>query len=291
MHPMDPAGQIQLAPDDAAQPWSKNLLSVCVEALGLVQKRSGLALTGPLRVLTRADERQLRQYLGADIAHVVAVAIPARREIVIVRAALFAQSPEEQLQTLVHEMTHLVIAQNIPGRLPAWLEEGLCMIFANQQGLGFTWRLTVAGSLGGVLPIEELEKTLLIGGDLQSLAYAQSLSMTQFLVRRTLAEEGRGGDSPAEFMRLLADPAEGPRMLGAMANRNWAASLDRQWRGEHRSVWNWIAILTGSSVLWVITTLLFLVAWWRKRRMSELAREKMDDDEDPVYSEDEFDER
>lgn len=287
---MDSPGQILLAPDDAAQPWSRMLLSICEQAWGIVQKRSGLALPGPIRVFTQPDERSLQKYVGAAVTHVVALAVPSRREIIIQRSAFFAQSPDEQLQTIVHEMAHLEIAAHIPGRLPAWLEEGLCMMIANQQGLGYTWRLTVAGSLGGVLPVQELENTLLIGGDLQSLAYGQSLSMTTFLIRRTLAEEGQSGDSPAAFLQLLADPAAGPGILRALADPNWVISLDRQWRSEHRSIWNWIAILTGSSVLWLITTILFLIAWWRKRRMSELAREAMDEDVDPEYSEEEFDE-
>ncbi|MCE5228170.1 hypothetical protein LLG95_01055 [bacterium] len=277
--------EVNLAPGDANAAWAGTLRNLTAKARILAEKRSGLTLSGPLNVISLPNEREFQRYLNARLNQVVAVARPARSEIVILRPALFAESPADQEQTLTHEITHMLIAQHVQGPLPAWLEEGLCMIVAGQEGLGYSWRMTMAGSLGGTLPLGELERSLLYGGDLQALAYAQGLSLTRFYIRTTLEQYGRRGDSPATILQMLSDPDMGPRLLNQLLEPIWLAGFEARWRREHRSVWNWIAIVSGASVLWLVISFLFLLAYWRKRRMSRLKREAFEDDAE-YYEED-----
>lgn len=278
---MAESDEIMLGPDDAKAAWAETLRALAARARARAEKRSGQGLAGPVTVLSLPNDFEFRRYLHADVAHVVAVTQPELRRIVILRPLFFAQSPAEQEQTLTHEMAHIIIGERVPGRLPAWLEEGLCMMIAGQQGLGYSWRMTVAGSLGGTLPLGQLDQSLLGGGDLQSLAYAQGLSMTRFFARTTLAENGRSGDSPAALLELLADPVRGPGILNNLASPPWAGAFEARWRREHKSIWNWIAIGSGAGVLWLFITLLFLVAYWRKKRMAKLKRAAFDDDDEP----------
>lgn len=271
--------QIILSPDDAQAAWAGTLSKLATQARAQAEKRSGRTLAGPVNVIGLPNNFEFQRYLNARVSHVVAVAQPRMHRIVILRPVLFAQSPAEQERTLTHEMAHLIIAEHVNGRLPAWLEEGLCMMIAGQEGLGYSWRMTVAGSLGGTLPLGQLEESLLGGGDLQSLAYAQGLSLTRFFIKATLAENGQSGESPAALLALLADPTQGPKILNELANPFWAGTFENRWRREHRSIWNWIAIGSGASVLWLFITFLFLLAYWRKKRMSQLKREGFGDDE------------
>lgn len=271
--------QIILAPDDAQAAWAGTLRKLAAQARAQAEKRSGQTLASPVNAISLPNNFEFQRYINARVSHVVAVAAPQRHEIVILRPVLFAQSPSEQEQTLTHEMAHLIIAEHVDGRLPAWLEEGLCMMIGGQEGLGYSWRMTVAGSLGGTLPLGQLEESLLGGGDLQSLAYAQGLSMTRFFIKTTLAENGQSGDSPAALLALLADPVQGPKILNELANPIWAAGFEARWKREHKSIWNWIAIGSGASVLWLFITFLFLLAYWRKKRMSQLKKAGFDDDE------------
>jgi heme/copper-type cytochrome/quinol oxidase subunit 2 len=85
---------------------------------------------------------------------------------------------------------------------------------------------------------------------------------------------------------MLSDPAMGPRLFNQLLEPLWLEAFELRWRRENRSVWNWIAIASGASVLWLFISFLFLIAYWRKRRMAQLKRESFDDD-DEYYSEDE----
>lgn len=273
--------EIMLSPDDAQAAWAGTLRGLAGRARARAEKRAGQTLAGPVRVISMPNDFEFQRYIGARVSHVVAVAQPQMNRIVVLRPVLFAQSPAEQELTLTHEVAHLLIAQRVPGRLPAWLEEGLCMMIAGQEGLGYSWRMTVAGSLGGTLPLRQMEESLLGGGDLQSLAYAQGLSMTRFFIRTTLADHGRRGESPAALLDLLADPNIGPGILSNVTNPYWAAGFEARWKREHKSVWNWIAIGSGASVVWLFMTFLFLLAYWRKKRMNKLKREAFDNDDEP----------
>ncbi len=267
---MDEQLEIILTGSDREAAWAPMLLERLALAARATRERTGLPLSGPLRVVTHESLWQLRRYLGSSLSHVVAVARPRQREIVLLRSVLFSQGQPDQMRTLVHELTHLAIGWNLARPLPAWLEEGLCMMVAGQAGARYDLRVTAAGALGGILPLARLEDSLLMGGDLQSLAYAQSLSVTRFYLRRTL----EGQDSPAALLALLADPARGPGMIELLWDPFYRDALEAQWRSSYRTIWNWLALLSGAGLLWALMSLLFLAAWWRKRRMSRLKLER-----------------
>jgi hypothetical protein len=172
----------------------------------------------------------------------------------------------------------MLIGNQVRGRLPAWLEEGLCMLVAGQGGLGDSWRVAWAGALGGLFPLARLESTLSMEGPGQALAYSQSLSVTRFYLERSFAQAGGGADPAALFARL-ADPEQGSSMVARFWDANWRNALEIQWRRSHVSLWRWIAALSGTTVIWMVASLLFLAAWWRKQRMARLKRERFGSEE------------
>ncbi len=266
-----PETTFTLSEFDASSAWGDHLLALARRAEARVRSRTGLAPPGRILITTYPNLLALRREVGPVSGHVVAVAIPARGEVAIVRPILFSQEPEEQYRTMVHELTHLMVARHAAARLPAWLDEGLAMIVAGEGSFDQNWRLTVAGALGGLLPLARLENGMTFEGDAQSLAYAESLSVTQFLIDRTA--EGERTGLPA-FMNVLTDPERGAVFIGRLWDPLWRDALDAQWRNRHHALWNWVALLSGAGFLWVVASLLLLLAWWRKRRMSRMMRER-----------------
>lgn len=269
---------IRLNDPETRADWTKELTEALGRARQTAQRRLGLQLRGPIDVRTFPDTLSFQAYLAARPEHVTAVARPDRREIVINRLAWVGQGPARQQQTLIHEMVHLILGQHVPGRLPAWLEEGLAMLVAGQRDFG-TWRLMIAGAFNQLLPLRRLQYSVLTGGDAQHLAYAQSLSVTRYLLQRDYPEASRGGLDPSPLARELADPSRTDHVLERLWNPHFLNALEYQWRRSHNTLWRWIAVLTGGSVFWVLASGVFLLAYWRKRRFARKARERFASDE------------
>ncbi len=133
---MAESDEIMLGPDDAKAAWAETLRTLAARARARAEKRSGQGLAGPVTVLSLPNDSSSalsprgRRARGRRRA---ARAAPHRDP----AAVFFAQSPASRNRP-THEMAHLIIAERVPGRLPAWLEEGLCMTIAGQEGLGYS---------------------------------------------------------------------------------------------------------------------------------------------------------
>jgi hypothetical protein len=268
-----------LDPHDASEPWADSLVENALRARELAAQRLGLKLEGPVRILTVDSPRQMEDLLGTRPDHVLAMASHSRMRIVILRPNWLATDVDRQQRTLVHEMTHLIVGRNARGRLPAWLNEGLAMIVAGEDRSRNHWHLTAAGVLGTLIPLEDLENGVLMGGERQRLAYAQSASVTEFLLMRSY--DGREGMDTAvrRLAEQLADPQRGPRLLERLHDRHFRLALEIQWRRQFESIWGWISFVTGAAFIWMAISALFLLAYWRKRRMARLIRERFEEEE------------
>lgn len=266
--------RIRLGPDDAEGKWGPQMLAKAGRALDQAEQRLGLTLNCTVRVLSFRTEWDFQRYVGERPMHVVAVARPRQCEVVILRPSWFTEGPIRQEQVLVHEMAHLIIGRRVAGALPNWLNEGLAMVTAREDDFERSWRVVLAGTLGGLLPLDDLEDSAAFTGPAQELAYSESLALTKFYLQRALPDQKVAPNNPAPLARALADPQSGPVLLKRLWDPNFRIALEIQWRRSERSLWSWLAMLSGTSVLWIYITLLFLLAYWRKRRMAQLVRER-----------------
>ncbi len=252
---------------------------MAIQALETAEERLGLEIRQPVSITTLGSDAEFRRAIGGKSSHLVAVARARRAEILINRPTYFAEGPIEQQRTLVHEMAHLIVGRRVQRRLPAWLNEGIAMLTAGQGGYGQGWRVATAGAFGGLIPFERLEQTVAIGPKAQDLAYAQCLSITRFYLKRFYPKAQQSGFDPSPLARALADPAAGPGLVGRLWDPGFRDGLEAQWRGSQRSLFSWAAVLSGSGFLWFAASGFFLLAYWRKRRMAMLKRQRMEDQE------------
>lgn len=269
--------EVRLSEVDTAGKWGASMRDAAQRALPRAEARLGLKLDRAVELISLPDELTFGSYVGGNLEQVVAVARAGRCQIVINRPAWFREGPERQEQVLVHEMTHLLLGRSITGRLPAWLDEGLAMITAGEGDFDSTWRVMVNGTLDTLLPVEMLMDRVALGSGRQELAYAQSLSLTQFYLRQQFPESRR--PDPAPLVARLTDPATGPRRVQLLWDPQLTASLEYHWRQSYHIIWSVLLVLSGSSLLWAGITLLFLLAWWRKRRMARAIRERFEHEE------------
>jgi hypothetical protein len=256
---------ILLASVDAGAPWGKTLREAARQARIETEQRLGIPLDAPPLVESAAPERVFYERLERSPHNIIAAAMAHENQILINRDRFLAADQSEQLQTLVHEFSHLVLGRQIPGGIPRWMDEGLAMIAAGEHGWTYHTRLAVAASFGSLEPLDRLWNGGL-GVEGQTLAYAQSLSATRFFLRFG-GYVGRGqGHDPALLVRKLSDPERGRELRDLLHDPNFIRMFERRWRESIRSVWSWAAALTGGGFLWGAMTGLFLFAYYRKRK-------------------------
>lgn len=275
----DQTPAIRLSPDDANKPWAKDLIEASSFALEETERELGLSLDQPPSVEVLHPEEAFFERLGQRPHNIVAVALPHQNKIIINLRRFAEGGGRERHTTLVHEFSHLIVGQKIPAGLPRWMDEGLAMIASRETSFTYPTRVAIAATFGSLIPLRELQGAEFGIRD-QELAYAQSLSATRFFLE-TYHPTGRGDtDDPAWLVQKLADPEEGEHLRALVNDPNFIRGFERQWRDSLRSFWTWIAGLSTAGLLWVMMTFLFLLAYWRKRRMARATEQQWKEDEE-----------
>jgi hypothetical protein len=274
----DASPAIRISAEDASKAWAPDLLALAAAARAAAESRLGLTLEEAPLVEVHTPESAFYSRLGRKPHNVIAVAFAHDNRIVINLQRYIEGGVRGSRNTLIHEFTHLILGQSIPAGLPRWMDEGLAMIVSGETSLGYPTRVGIAATFGTLIPLEELDDARFGTRD-QELAYAQSLSATKFF----LDQQG-GGDpnDPKPLVQKLAHPEEGQHLRALLHDSNFIRAFDRQWRDSVSSLWTTIAAITSGGILWGFLALLFLVAYWRKRRMSRAREREWEEEEEPI---------
>ncbi len=268
--PTPSSATLQLSTADTEGSWGADLASLAADALRFTEVRLGVKLDTPPRIESLMPPDAFYKALGQKPHQIAAVAIAGENRVIINRSEYLAMSRAERFKTLVHEFSHLIVGRKVPGGVPAWLDEGLAMVASDEHSFSKYARLTFAASFGGLIPLEDLFVKSGKNPDSQELAYAQSLSLTRHLLRTRGIRE----DDPAPLVRKLADPKEGQPLRELLYSPQFLRGFEASWRDSIRTFWSWFGVLAGTEFLWIALSFLFLLAYWRKRRMSKLKEEE-----------------
>jgi hypothetical protein len=240
----------------------------------------GTELTRPVTVRWSEDPDDLRRRGIRDPGTVAGLADADAGLILLSAAALGARS-DRLHPVLLHEIAHLFVARATEGAEvlpPRWLNEGIAMLVSGEWDLGADWRASRASLLrdalaaGGPPPLRELEVAF-PEGPLFHVAYAQSLSFTEWMVRR------RGENGLRELLRRLdldedLDPAF-QHVYGLTLE-----DAERAWKEDVGGP-GWIRRVPSANTivasLWALLALLMIVKWVRVRLQLRNSR----DDGDP----------
>lgn len=216
------------------------------------------------------------------------IARPAIGQIVV-QSPRIRMAGEDYRGTLRHELLHILLHRNTgPEHLPRWLDEGICMSYANE----YYWQGGIQVSqmfLGGrIMDLANMNRAFTLPGDEQEFgdAYAQALSVVRFM-RNRLGEE--------TFWSVIRGSREDYFEVALL--RHAHVDLPTLWAEYERSLWvvALIGALTSGSVFGP-GGIILAMGWWRTRkirrtRLQEMAEEEHRSGEDVapllVFEEDE----
>jgi len=197
----------------------------------------------------------------------------SEKGLIVVKAPGLRREALDYSGTLRHELVHVLLARNTDRAvLPLWLNEGIAMTVGKDFRWESMFRVARMYLYGRIIPYRELNfafvapHTGLEFGD----AYAQSLSMTRFLIDRV-------GEATFWEMVYALNTMSFAEALQTKAGLSPGAFY-REWR---KSLWKVAlvsSLVSGFSVFQLMAVLV-IVAYWRKRRRGQQILRRWEEEE------------
>lgn len=215
-----------------------------------------------------------------------AVAVPALNRIVL-KSPKIAPGGQPLEEIVTHELAHLYLYR-LAGRahLPRWIDEGFASWQSGEWSYGQSLVLARANLSNSLIPLEEIDEVLKFRPAKAALAYAQSHLAVQYFV------DSYGKGAFVELAHGLGKSRRPDSVFFAILG------IDRQgYEAEYlaylKKHYNWVAILSDFTVLWIFLAFLLILAfilYWRRKRKILKAWQKKESFEQPRWSEptDEF---
>lgn len=172
--------------------------------------------------------------------------------------------------TLRHELAHVALGAALGPKVPRWLHEG----FAYQHSAEWSWERTetLAGMswFGGIIPLDELERSFPREELPAHRAYAESYDFVGFLSRRGRWEDRSDDGDRWPFRRFLAAIARGADVDGAarQAFGRPLRDLFDEWRADLGTRYMLMPIGLLGLVMWIGVAILLVLAWRRRRKQN-----------------------
>lgn len=195
------------------------------------------------------------------------------RKTVIVRHGL---GPNRQIvdihDTFDHELAHVAIDVARQGRhIPLWLNEGFASHHADEWTLERGEQVVRAAATSSLIPLKDLDQQFPDHAQVTSLAYAQSHHFVRFMA------EQYGEDVFGKIISRVSQNDETFSVAFTMVTGDDFEVVEMDWRNNLAENASPISNLADGTVLFFGASLLFLLAWAKRRRRSKEKFERLDD--------------
>ncbi len=247
-----------------------------------ISRGLGVGAPGAITVLLLSPNRE-EAFFGeqADVpTWLQGLAIP-ERSLVVVRLRRTGNYPYKDIGSVAeHELVHLLVfagAAPHAHRLPRWFHEGTAMLLAREWRFGDRWNLFSAAMGARLLPMSAIDRSFPRDTHGAHAAYAEAFSFVRYLVR----EHGH-----PLLSGLLKGVREGATLEAAYQSLTGTtlAAAERRWRRNVHIIYRWIAVGSSSLVLWGGMSVLLVVGYIRKRRLTRATLKRWEEEEGPDHS-------
>jgi hypothetical protein len=176
----------------------------------------------------------------------------------------------DPLMTLRHELGHIALGAALGDRAPHWLHEG----FAYQHSAEWSWDRseTLAGMVwfGGVIPLDELDRSFPAEESPANRAYAESYDFVGYLSRRGRWEDTADDGDRWPFRNFLTAVGHGADLDTAAIHAFGRPihTLFEEWREGLTKRYLTAPIGLLGLAVWILCAVLLTFAWWRRRRVN-----------------------
>jgi hypothetical protein len=212
-----------------------------------------------------------------------ALAIPSAHTMVV-KSPRWDPGRADFEYTLAHELVHLVTHKIVGNReIPRWMDEGLATFYSKEQRWRTMTALSKAATTHSLIPLTEIDHVLKFQRARAELAYQQSYSAVEYLLRTYDTEAIR---------TILRGVRQGWPMDRSFrkATGSTFSGFENEWKQWVYDNYKWYWLSEIDSFIWVLILLLAVLAIviirWRNRR--KIANWHNEDEQDNM-SVDQFD--
>jgi len=198
-----------------------------------------------------------------------------RRNLILLKLTSGSGSATDVEKVFAHEFSHVALDYAVGFKpLPRWFREGFAIYQSGEWSFGRTRALAGGVVSGRLFSLEALSEQFPTSVHDIELAYAQSIDFVSFL----LGEYG-----PEPFRKMIGLLAQDWSFFLALeeAYDDGLFAIEEAWHRDLKMRFTWIPLITGTATLWFLATLVFILAYLKKRRRRLEAMEKLDDEEGP----------
>jgi hypothetical protein len=196
------------------------------------------------------------------------------------RTPSYPDSTFEELA--LHEIGHILVYRAVAGgEIPRWFNEGLALFIGRPWRIEDHSRVTWALVSGRQVALADLEPYFHSSREAARHAYALAGAFVQDLVHR------QGATAVAQILAAVASGSDFDQAYLVSTGQTLADAEHDFW-SRHTFLYRWVPIIGSSATLWVLITLLSLVAFRRRRARDAALRRKWEiEDGDFPWQEDE----
>jgi hypothetical protein len=191
----------------------------------------------------------------------IGVAYPRMNLIVLLSPKAIKRGHIDLRTIFAHEFSHLALGRAFQGSegAPQWLHEGLAMYESREWDFRRVSTITRAVLTNSLIPLSEITQSFPRERGRAELSYSESFYLVSFLINKY-------GRSP--FHRFIREYSGGKPLNQVLVDTYGMGldQLEKRWRGYLKMRFSWIPIITSSTALWFLFTLIFLLAYGKKRR-------------------------
>ena len=249
-------------PEDAAY-VARDLQDAYDEAWEKVHADLGGDLEGPITVRIAHNPEEMRTLAPAGHpppAYASGVAYPAFGLILLTLSAPETWARPDMESVFIHELAHIGLHRAVLGRdIPRWFNEGVAIHIAEEQGFERIKTLWNGSLQDRLIPLDRLDARFPAHPHQVNLAYAESADIVRHLREMDSGER--------RFRRLLREIRRGASFDDALDEAYYLtrAQLEREWLASVAERRRSIPMLIGGSTVWVLASVLALMAWRRRR--------------------------
>ncbi|MFO0675045.1 MAG: peptidase MA family metallohydrolase [Polyangiaceae bacterium] len=174
-----------------------------------------------------------------------------------------AASPPDLEEVFRHELAHVALEDATAGRhVPRWFNEGLAVHESGESGFARMKTLWDATLSDTILPLSELDRGFPNDRFEVNIAYAQSADFVRFLLRKS---------DHARFVAFIERVKNGQMFDRALADAYGSdlRKLEFQWHQELDGRFSTLPMITGGSLLWVLSMVVLVAAYVKRRRRAK----------------------
>jgi hypothetical protein len=223
----------------------------------------------PIRVVLAAEDSEWAQQVSPWIA---GFALGASGNIVVFPSRNLSYPHDSLEDVLRHEVAHVLVARAAAGgSVPRWFHEGLAMAAERAWGFEDQTRILFQLALGPRTSLDGIDRLFRGGESSQSRAYVLAGAFV-----RDLRNERH--DAPAEILARVRSGDPFDEAFESVLHYDISDAETRFWTRQR--IWNnWVPLVTSTAVLWMLVTLIALLAIRRRRRKDAEIRNRWDEEE------------